>query len=63
MPLIIKHIENLDDRSVVDAIQENPYIQFFIGLKEFDPQPVFDSSLFVEIRVDDSTIVYGCERD
>ena len=25
-------------------------MQFFIGLKEFDPQPVFNSSLFVEIR-------------
>ena len=48
--LIIKHIEKLDDRGVVDAIQENPYMQFFIGLKEFDPQPVFDPSLFVEIR-------------
>jgi hypothetical protein len=48
--LIIKHIENLDDRGVIAAIQENPYMQFFIGLKEFDPNPVFDPSLFVEIR-------------
>src|SRR5674536_221471 len=33
--LIIKHLEKLDDRGVIAAIQENPYMQFFIGLKEF----------------------------
>lgn len=48
--LIIKHIEKLDDRGVISAIQENPYMQFFIGLQEFNPHPVFDPSLFVEIR-------------
>ena len=48
--LIIKHLENLDDRGVISAIQENPYMQYFIGLEEFDPHPVFDPSLFVEIR-------------
>ncbi len=47
---IIKHKEKLDDRGVVDAIQEKFYMQFFIGLKEFNPHPVFDPSLFVEIR-------------
>jgi IS5 family transposase len=48
--LIIKHIEKLDDRGVILAIQENPYMQFFVGLKEFLPDPIFDPSLFVEIR-------------
>lgn len=48
--LIIKHLEKLDDRGVIAAIQENPYMQFFIGLKEFTIPPVFDPSLFVEIR-------------
>ncbi|NQY11532.1 MAG: IS5 family transposase [Flavobacteriales bacterium] len=48
--LIIKHIEKLDDRGVIAAIQENVYMQFFVGLKEFSPHPVFDPSLFVEIR-------------
>jgi transposase, IS5 family len=48
--LIIKHIENLDDRGVIASIQENVYMQFFVGLKEFDPKPLFDPSLFVEIR-------------
>jgi len=48
--LIIKHIEKLDDRGVIAAIQENVYMQFFVGLKEFNPNPIFDASLFVEIR-------------
>lgn len=48
--LIIKHIEKLDDRGVIAAISENPYMQFFIGLKEFTPHPVFDPSLFVTLR-------------
>jgi len=48
--LIIKHMENLDDRGVIFAIQENIYMQYFIGLEEFTPDPVFDPSLFVDIR-------------
>lgn len=48
--LIIKHIEGLDDRGTIAIIQENPYMQYFLGLEEFDPNPVFDPSLFVEIR-------------
>jgi hypothetical protein len=48
--LIIKHLENLDDRGVIQAIQENIYMQYFVGLKEFALDPVFDPSLFVEIR-------------
>ena len=48
--LIIKHLENLDDRGVIQAIQENVYMQYFIGLPEFTTKPVFSPSLFVEIR-------------
>ncbi len=48
--LIIKHLEKLDDRGVILAIQENIYMQYFVGLKEFTIDPVFDASLFVEIR-------------
>ena len=48
--LIIKHLEKLDDRGVIQAIQENIYMQYFVGLKEFTIDPVFDPSLFVEIR-------------
>ncbi len=48
--LIIKHIEKLDDRGVIEMIQENIYMQYFIGLKGFQTKPVFDPSLFVDIR-------------
>ncbi len=48
--LIIKHKEKLDDRGVILAIQENIYMQYFVGLKEFTIEPVFDPSLFVQIR-------------
>jgi hypothetical protein len=40
--LIIKHLEKLDDRGTIAAIQENPYMQYFVGLQEFNPNPVFD---------------------
>lgn len=48
--LIIKHKEKLDDRGTIAMIQENVYMQFFVGLKEFTTHAVFDPSLFVEIR-------------
>ncbi|NQZ54972.1 MAG: IS5 family transposase [Candidatus Nitrosopelagicus sp.] len=48
--LIIKHMEKLDDIGVIDAIQENVYMQYFVGLSEFSTKPVFEPSLFVEIR-------------
>ena len=48
--LIIKHMENLDDRGVIEAIQENVYMQYFVGLTEFSTNPVFSPSLFVKIR-------------
>ena len=48
--LIIKHIEKLDDRGVIASIQENIYMQYFVGLKGFQTEPIFDPSLFVEIR-------------
>jgi hypothetical protein len=48
--LIIKHKENLSDEKVIQAIQENVYMQFFVGLKAFQTKKIFDSSLFVTIR-------------
>lgn len=48
--LIIKHIETKDDRGTIDAIKENPYMQFFLGFDHFSSEPVFDPSLFVHIR-------------
>jgi IS5 family transposase len=48
--MVIKHIEKLDDRGTVQAIQENPFMQYFLGLSNFTYKEVFDPSLFVTIR-------------
>jgi len=48
--MIIKHKLNLTDDETLLLIRENPYMQFFLGLEEFNPKSVFSPSLFVEIR-------------
>jgi transposase, IS5 family len=48
--LIVKHKLGLDDRGTIQMIQENIYLQYFCGLPCFTTQPVFDASLFVDIR-------------
>lgn len=48
--MIIKHKEKLDDRGCIQAIKENPYMQYFLGLRGFTKEEVFDASLFVTIR-------------
>lgn len=48
--LIIKHIENKDDRGTIEAIKENPYMQYFLGFDHFSSDAIFDPSLFVHIR-------------
>jgi len=48
--LIIKHMCNFSDRETINAIQENIYMQYFIGYSSFSNEPPFDASLFVGIR-------------
>lgn len=48
--LIVKHIENLSDEKTIQAIQENPYMQYMLGLPNFTDKPVFVPELFVLIR-------------
>ncbi len=48
--LLIKERLGLTDRETVEAIQENPYLQFFIGLEEFSQDRPFDASLMVDFR-------------
>ena len=48
--LIIKHKEGLSDEDTIIAIQENVYQQYFLGLHQYQYNPVFDPSLFVTIR-------------
>ncbi len=48
--LIIKHMCDLSDREVVQQIQENMYMQYFLGFSSFSDEQPFDASLFVEFR-------------
>lgn len=48
--LLIKERLGLTDRETVEAIQENPYLQFFIGYQEFSSNRPFDPSLMVDFR-------------
>lgn len=48
--LIIKHKLNLSDEETVLQIQENPYLQYFLGYNSYEEEAVFSPTLFVEIR-------------
>jgi len=48
--VIIKHKLCLSDRETVLQIQENPYLQYFVGLTGYQMEAPFAPSLFVEIR-------------
>ncbi len=48
--VIIKHKLCLSDEETVCQIQENPYLQYFVDLKDFQNNQPFSSSLFVEVR-------------
>ena len=48
--VIIKHKLCLSDEETVMQIQENPYLQYFVGFLGYQTQAPFSPSLFVEIR-------------
>ncbi len=48
--LIIKHREVLSDEDTILSIQENVYQQYFLGLRQYQYEWVFDPSLLVTIR-------------
>jgi transposase, IS5 family len=48
--VIIKHKLNLSDEETVLQIQENPYLQYFVGFSRYHDKLPFVPSLFVEIR-------------
>jgi len=48
--VIIKHKLSISDEETVEQIRENPYLQYFIGLKGFQAKAPFASSLLIEIR-------------
>lgn len=48
--VIIKHKLCLSDEETVLQIQENPYLQYFVGLSRYKDEVPFTPSLFVQIR-------------
>lgn len=48
--LVVRENEKLTDERTVDHIAENPYIQYFLGLPEFYPEPLFDASMMTWFR-------------
>jgi len=48
--LIIKERLGLTDRETVLQIQENPYVQYFLGFSEYEDKAPFDHSLMVHFR-------------
>jgi len=48
--VIIKHKLCLSDRETVAQIQENPYLQYFVGLPGYQMEAPFVPSLLVEVR-------------
>ncbi|MGI9317529.1 MAG: IS5 family transposase [bacterium] len=48
--VIIKHRLCLSDRETVKQIQENPYLQYFVGLSGYQMEAPFAASLLVDVR-------------
>ena len=48
--LLIQGLMGYTDREVIAQIQENPYLQYFLGYEEYSYRRVFDPSLLVTIR-------------
>lgn len=47
--LYIKENENFPQERTMQHISENVYMQYFLGLSEFNPKPLFDSSMLTYI--------------
>ena len=52
--LIIKHKLNLSDEETVQSIEENPYMQYFLGFDEFISEIPFSPSMFVKRKIHSS---------
>ena len=48
--LIIKERLGTSDRETVEQICENPYLQYFLGLMEYQDSPPFDHSMMTHFR-------------
>ena len=48
--LIIKEKLGTSDRETVEQIQENPYLQYFLGMPDYSNKEPFDPSMLVHFR-------------
>jgi len=48
--LLIKEQLGITDEETVEQILENPYLQYFLGLRELLEKPLFDPSMMVHFR-------------
>ena len=48
--LIIKERLRMSDEETVEHIRENPYLQYFLGLKQYEDKAVFHPTMFVHFR-------------
>ena len=48
--LIIKEKLGTSDRETVEQIQENPYLQYFLGMPAYSSEEPFDPSMMVHFR-------------
>ena len=48
--LLVKYVMNLSDEETIRYIEENIYVQYFVGLPAFQKEQVFTPSLFVTLR-------------
>lgn len=48
--LIIKEKLRMSDEETVEHIRENPYLQYFLGLKQYEDKAVFHPTMFVHFR-------------
>jgi len=48
--VIIKHMRDLTDRETIAQIQENMFMQYFLGYSSFTNEEPFSDTLFPEIR-------------
>ena len=48
--LIIKEMQHISDEESVEQIRENPYLQYFLGFREYSDETPFDPSMYVHFR-------------
>lgn len=48
--LVIQKRKKLSDRAVIKEIQENPYLQYFIGMERFSHEPPVKPTVLVSFR-------------